>query len=212
METKNRQVGMEKGIILLNGAPFTEPIDAEGAYVVCCDGALRWAEGNVRIDVKAGDFDSLGFVPEGAAVYPAEKDFTDGEIALQILFARGCRTIEIYGGSGGREDHWFGNLQLLYAAHRRGAEASMISRYTKIECKSGEIVWLQKAGRTVSLAPVGMQAHILESEGLKYPLRDLTLTAGSCRGISNVIQKPYARVCCDRGALFIFEVREEAKW
>lgn len=203
---------MKRGIILLNGEPYTEKIDASDATVVCCDGALRWAQGNVRIDRKTGDFDSLGYIPEGADVYPVEKNSTDGEIALETLLDAGCVQIDIYGGGGGREDHFFGNLQLLYAAYLRGAKAVMHTRYTDISCSSGKIGWSGKNGITLSLAPVGERAHIIESEGLKYPLCDLTLTAGSCRGISNVICSDQARILCDEGTLFIFEVREDAKW
>ena len=201
-----------KGIVLLNGEPYRGKIDAENAFVVCCDGALRWAKNKVRIDVAAGDFDSLGYVPEGAAVYPSEKNYTDGEIALGMLLSKGIRDIAIYGGGGGREDHLFGNLQLLVAAHRRGALAVLRTNYTDVYCAEGEISWRGKRGKTLSLAPVGESAHIMESEGLKYPLCDLTLAAGSCRGISNVIEKDEARIVCDGGVLFVFEVTEEAKW
>ena len=119
-----------RGIILLNGEPWQGEIEDGNAFVVCCDGALRWAKGRVRIDVTAGDFDSLGYVPQGAQVFPVEKDSTDGEIALQMLLSRGCRQIDIYGGGGGREDHLFGNLQLLVAAHRAGAKPVMVPDLT----------------------------------------------------------------------------------
>ena len=201
-----------KGIILLNGEPYRGEIDAADSFVVCCDGALRWAKDKVKIDLCAGDFDSLGFVPEKAAKYPSEKNETDGEIALSLLLEKGIRRIEVYGGGGGREDHFFGNLQLLYAGFQRGAKMLMRTNYTDITCISGEAFWQGKSGKTISLAPVGLQAHIMESEGLKYPLNDLTLFAGSCRGISNVVCAETARIVCDEGALFAFEVREEGKW
>lgn len=201
-----------RGIILLNGEPWQGEIEDGNAFVVCCDGALRWAKGRVRIDVTAGDFDSLGYVPQGAQVFPVEKDSTDGEIALQMLLSRGCRQIDIYGGGGGREDHLFGNLQLLVAAHRAGAHAVMHTKYTDVSCGEGEICWKGQRGKTLSLAPVGERAHIMESEGLRYPLQDLTLTAGSCRGISNVVLSDEARILCDEGTLFLFLVREDSKW
>ena len=141
-----------------------------------------------------------------------EKDSTDGEIALQMLLSRGCRQIDVYGGGGGREDHLFGNLQLLVAAHRAGAHAVMHTKYTDISCGEGEICWKGQRGKTLSLAPVGERAHIMESEGLRYPLQDLTLTAGSCRGISNVVLSDEARILCDEGTLFLFLVREDSKW
>ena len=121
----------------------------------------------------------------------------------------GVREIEIYGGGGGREDHLFGNMQLLYAAHKAGAHAVLHTKYSDISCGSGKIEWRGMQGRTISLAPVGERAHILESEGLRYPLIGLTLQAGSCRGVSNVIEADCARVECAEGALFIFAVREE---
>ena len=56
---------------------------------------------------------------------------------------------------------------------------------------------------------MGEKAHIIESEGLKYPLQDLTLAAGSCRGVSNVVEADAAHIVCDAGTLFVFIVREE---
>lgn len=197
----------ERGVILLNGEPYKGGISA--GFTVCCDGARRWAEGRTRIDVKAGDFDSLGYIPAGAEVYPAEKNFTDGEIALGLLLARGYKEIEIYGCGGGRDDHFFGNLQLAYAAFLRGAKATLHTNYTDIYCASGRAEWKNLRGRTLSLAPVGEKAHIIESEGLKYPLQDLTLAAGSCRGVSNVVEADAAHIVCDAGTLFVFIVREE---
>lgn len=198
-----------KGVILLNGEPYRGEIDCENAFVVCCDGALKWAQGRARIDVNAGDFDSLGYIPENALVYPSRKNFTDGEIALSILLEKGCREIVVYGGGGGREDHFFGNLQLLYEGFLRGAHTVMRTNYADIFCASGAAEWKGLRGRTISLAPVGLRAHIMESEGLRYPLADLTLEAGSCRGISNVAESDCARIICDEGALFVFLVREE---
>lgn len=203
-----------KGILLLNGAPYTGEINDCGAAVYCCDGAYEWAKGRVRIDKNVGDFDSLPYIPSPPPeeIYPSEKNFTDGEIALELLLGRGCTRIDIYGAGGGREDHLFGNLQLLLAGFRRGAFTVMHTNYVDAYCARGQVCWRGLRGRTLSLAPAGERAHIIESEGLKYPLCDLTLRAGSCRGISNVIAADEARILCDAGTLFVFEVREEATW
>ena len=177
-----------RAIVLLNGEPYRGAIEDGGALVLCCDGAYDWAKGRVRIDVNLGDYDSLSYVPDPppAQVYPSEKNYTDGELALQRAMAAGADVIEFYGGGGGREDHFLGNLHLLYAACRRGVRAVMVTNYARIFAAEGSVELCGLRGKTVSIVPFGGPAHILESGGLYYPLPD-TLVYGSTRGISNVI-------------------------
>ncbi len=184
-----------KGVILLNGQPYAGDIPAENAYVVCCDGAYDWAKGRVKIDENVGDYDSLGYMPTPAPreIYPAEKDFTDGEIALKRLLALGVDGIEIYGGGGGREDHFLGNLHLLYAAIRSGVRAVMITEYSRIYPATGRVEFIDMVGTTVSVLPFGGSLHIMGSTGLKYPEPPL-ITYGECIGISNVVFSAKASV------------------
>ncbi|MBQ9081243.1 MAG: thiamine diphosphokinase [Clostridia bacterium] len=195
-----------KGILLLNGKPYTGKICAENARVLCCDGAYDWAKDRVRIDENVGDFDSLDYLPSPPPqeIYPAEKDFTDGEIALRKLIAYGCDEIEIYGGGGGREDHFLGNLHLLYYAHERKMKVKMLTENAEIYPASGKTALHGAVGKTVSLLPFGGNAHIISSEGLKYPLNDLRLSYGACRGISNVVLKNPASFVCGEGTVLVF--------
>lgn len=182
-----------KAIILLNGEPYREEIDAGGAYVYCCDGAYSWAKGRVRIDETLGDFDSLDEtpVPAPSAVYPSEKNFTDGEIALLRAIAAGYSEIEIYGGGGRREDHFVGNLHLLFLACERGVNASLITNYARIFAAEGLVELVGERGKTVSVTPFGGDAHIMDCDGFYYPMPDM-FVYGSTRGISNVVVKERA--------------------
>lgn len=176
-------------IILLNGEPYEGEIPER--YVLCCDGAYRWAKGRVRIDENLGDFDSLHEepTPPPLCAFPAEKDETDGELALDRAIALGAKDIRIYGGGGGREDHFLGNLHLLLKAARAGICAALYTNRTEIRiCGEGEFCFPCKRGETVSVLPFGGDAHIIDSSGLKYPMKDLQLCYGSTRGISNVTQ------------------------
>ena len=112
-----------KAVILLNGEPYNGEISAEDAYVICCDGAYSWAKGKVRIDENLGDFDSLDEVPDPAPrmKFPSEKNETDGELAVDRALDMGATKIVFYGGGGKREDHFLGNLHLLYKAKTAGA-------------------------------------------------------------------------------------------
>lgn len=178
---------MDKGILLLNGEPYRKKIDASGAFVVCCDGAYDWAKDEVKIDENVGDFDSLPYepTPPPTEIYPSEKNFTDGEIALRKLIERGVKEIEIYGAVGGREDHFLGNLQLLYLANARGVKAKIITEKTIIFAASGRIELKGVKGLTFSVLPFGGEAHILYSRGFKYDYPD-KLCYGECRGVSNI--------------------------
>ena len=194
-----------KAVILLNGEPYCGEIDASKAFVYCCDGAYEWAKGKVRIDENLGDFDSLTITPEPppAVIFPAEKNLTDGEIALRRALAAGAGEIAIYGGGGGREDHFLGNLHLLYAAHACGVRAEMITNGARLFCASGRVELNGNAGKTLSIIPFGGSAHIMKSGGLKYPLNDLRLLYGSTRGISNVAESNEAYIVVAEGTVLV---------
>jgi thiamine pyrophosphokinase len=177
-----------RGILLLNGQPYNGKIDDTHALVYCCDGAYRWAKGRVRIDNNIGDFDSLSIVPDPppSEVFPSEKDFTDGEAAIERLLNAGVSSVEIYGGFGGREDHFIGNLHLLYRCAVRGVNASMVAEDTVIYTADGKFTFQNLVGKTVSVFPFGKPLHIINSKGLKYPY-PTTLSYGECRGVSNIV-------------------------
>ena len=191
-----------KGILLLNGEPYAGELKKEG-LVFCCDGAYDWAKDKIAIDENVGDFDSLSYepFPKPLEIYPSEKNFTDGEIALNKLIERGVNEIEIYGGGGGREDHFLGNLHLLYAALLKGVKATLVNNRSRIGIASEKVSFLKESGKTLSLLPFGGDVFVSRSQGLKYPLEKLLLSYGSCRGISNVILSDEAYVWIERGVL-----------
>ena len=189
-----------KGVLLLNGEPYSGKIDDSGALVYCCDGAYEWARGRVRIDKNIGDFDSLGYIPTPPPeeIYPAEKDFTDGEIALFKLLGTGVDEVEIYGGGGGREDHFLGNLHLLYCAHKRGVKATLFTERSVLFPASGRVELDNIKGKTLSVLPFGGDAHINDSAGLRYSYPE-KLVYGACRGISNVAESDCAHITLGEG-------------
>lgn len=189
-----------KGILLLNGEPYIGKIDCADSVVYCCDGAYEWAKGKVRIDKTVGDFDSLGYIPTPLPeeIYPSEKNFTDGEIALCKMISAGIDDIVIYGGGGGREDHFLGNLQLLYAAHKRGVRASMITSGAVIFAAGGRVELGGYVGKTFSVLPFGERVHIMDSRGCKYSYPP-SIALGECRGISNIVESSAAYVRIEEG-------------
>lgn len=191
-----------KAIILLNGDKYPVKIKKDG-YVFCCDGAYDWAKDKIKIDENIGDFDSIIRLPlpPPSYIYPSEKDYTDGEIALRRAVNKGADEIAIYGGFGGRADQFMGNLHLLRLAHDLGARARMIALTQYVFYGEGRIELNDLLGLTVSIVPFGGDVHIIESSGLKYPLNELDLKYGSTRGISNVVVGEEAHIVALGGVL-----------
>lgn len=106
-----------------------------GAYacVVAVDGGYASAASVGCVpDIAMGDFDSLGYVPQGlpesieVIEYPVCKDESDMELALRLAQDRGFDEVEVYGAIGGRLDHTLANLQLFALFSERGLRVSAI--------------------------------------------------------------------------------------
>ncbi len=177
-----------KGIILLNGEPYENLKEDSEALVYCCDGAYLWSKDKIHIDENLGDFDSLNITPypPPKEIYPEEKDYTDGEIAVRKMVSLGVDEITIYGGGGKREDHFLSNLHLMYYAYKKGVKCAMVTNFSKMFFCSGENKISGVKGRTVSLIPIFEEAEVTASRGLYYPLNNLILRIGESRGVSNL--------------------------
>ncbi len=193
-------------VILLNGEPYRGEIDAENSTVLCCDGAYSWAKNRVRIDENLGDFDSLSEVPSPlpSQRFPAEKNETDGELAVDRALSLGATDIDFYGGEGKRADHFLGNLHLLYKAKKLGVNARLIGNEAEFTlCGEGEQQFPCKVGQTFSLLPFGGDAHIMELKGVKYAADDLLLSYGSTRGVSNLTKEEKFSFRVEKGYVLV---------
>ena len=203
-----------KAAICLNGEPPRAELlyHLSDAFVCACDGALDWLErAGVRADLLLGDFDSLAGGADAAREkgietlsYPAHKDFTDGELALNVLLERGFDEFVFLGGGGGRDDHFYFNLYLLYRAWKAGKKAVFVTNCCDIYLFEGEISLPTRAGQTISLAPYFESVHIIELDGLEYPLVRRTLHAGESLGVSNVALGDRITVRAESGTAILF--------
>lgn len=177
-------------VIVLNG-DYTEKFEfIKDDYIIACDGAYKklLAHG-VCVNEVLGDFDSLGFIPQDATVFPVEKDMTDGELALTKAAEKGFKEIVFISAGGKRDDHFLGNLSLLIKAFELGLNASLYTNYSVIRyLGEGDHGFIVSAGKTVSLITPGV-AIISKSDGLKYPYDNTVLKSSSTLGISNVCMK-----------------------
>jgi len=101
-------------------------------FILAADGGLRHTEKlNITPHGILGDFDSLGYTPEGAQVFPVEKDDTDAMLAARKGLELGYRDFLFYGAlDGPRLDHTIANFQTLQFLTDRGAGGFLVGRDT----------------------------------------------------------------------------------
>ncbi len=181
------------------------PIEKDD-YVLAADGGLRHVDALGRTpDGILGDFDSLGYVPEGAAVFPVEKDDTDAMLAVRQGLAMGYREFLLYGSlDGPRRDHTVSNFQTLQYLADRGAQGYLIGKdYIVTVVKNGCVRFPASASGILSVFCMGADAHGVSLTGLQYPLEDAVLTAGFPLGVSNHFQGRAAAVTVTDGSLLL---------
>lgn len=174
--------------------------------VIAADGGIAWlSELNIKPDLVLGDFDSFeGNPPEGALIHPVRKDDTDMGLAVQEGLERGYVNFELYGGTGGREDHTMANYQLLKKIALRGGRGYLIGpRMTATVVLDSEINFYSKDTGTISVFSMDENAENVDIEGLSYELRSETLTNSYALGVSNSFVGNHARIAVKKGTLLI---------
>ena len=201
---------MKTCVIFCAGAfdGLAEPLD--GACVIAADGGLRHVQAlGLTPDVILGDFDSLGYVPDAARVFPVEKDDTDSMLAVRHGLALGCRRFLLYGAlEGPRLDHTVANLQTLQFLADRGAEGYLIGNSVVTVVKNGNITFPPVADGLISVFCMGADAENVTIRGLQYGLEKGRLTAGFPLGVSNYFVGKESEISVQNGSLLVIYDRK----
>lgn len=184
---------IKKGLLFLNGDIdknlVMSLVKSDYSLIVCADGAYDKIKGLIVPDVVIGDFDSIVTdVEDGIKVhrFPIEKDYTDAHLCVDFIIDQGINEIDIVGATGGRTDHLYANLSLLYQAKLRGISAVIVNSSERIEIKDGKFSYNNVKGKTISLVPFLSTSHIIITKGLKYEMKDKVLDRRHILGISNI--------------------------
>ena len=184
---------------------LAEPIDEED-LVIAADGGLRHAEQcGVKPTLILGDFDSLGYTPDRAEVFPVEKDDTDSMLAVKLGLSKGYDRFLLYGGLDGvRLDHTVANYQALQYLADRDARGILIGRdFCATVIRNGALRFPGGKQGDISVFCMGPDARGVNIEGLYYSLKNGTLTCGFPLGVSNHFTDSAARVSVAQGSLLI---------
>lgn len=179
------------------------PIGADD-YILAADGGLHHLE-KLALSPHGiiGDFDSLGYIPAGAQVFPVEKDDTDAMLAARKGLELGYQEFLFYGSlDGPRLDHTVSNFQTLQFLADRGATGYLVGRdYLVTVIREETVEFPADAEGILSLFCLGPDAEGVTLENLHYPLLGGTLTSGFPLGVSNHFTGKAARVTVENGSL-----------
>ncbi len=186
------------------------PID-ENELLIAADGGLRHLQKLSRTPtVILGDFDSLGYTPEGAQVFPVEKDDTDSMLALRHGLQAGCDRFILYGAlDGPRHDHTVANYQALLFLAQHGATGYLVGKDTIVTAiKNSKMVFPPLEDGIFSAFCMGAAARGVTLAGLFYPLQNGTLDCSFPLGVSNHFIGKEAVVTVTDGTLLLFYPRK----
>ena len=189
---------------------LARPIGPE-SFVIAADGGLRHTEKlGIAPDAVLGDFDSLGFCPEGANVFPVEKDDTDAMLAVRLGLERGCEEFLLYGSlDGPRLDHTVANFQTLQFLADHGAAGYLVGNTTMVTVvKNGKITFPAGLSGTISVFCMGPDAVGVTEKGLFYGLENASLTSGFPLGVSNHFTGEAAEISVKNGSLLVLWERK----
>ena len=210
-------------------ADVAEAID-HASLTVAADAGLHHAHRADReVDVLIGDLDSVD--PEaleqarraGTDVrsYPVDKDATDLALALDLVLERtagagagagaGARSgaerpdVLVIGGHGGRTDHLVANLLLLAAERHAPLRIHAWWGADMLHIVRDSVRLTGAVGSNVSLLALHGAAEGVRTTGLRFPLDDAVLAAGSSLGMSNRMSAPDATVAVRSGVLAVLQ-------
>ena len=187
-------------------------------FLVAVDGGLEHLKAlHLQPHLLVGDLDSVDPQDvtrlEAAGVpverFPVEKDENDLELALDSVVRRGCRTLRIIAGVGGRLDQTLANLFLLARPHLADCDLRLDDGQTEVLLVRQSAQIEGQPGETVSLLPLGRPACGVTTLGLRYPLHAETLWPDRTRGVSNALSEPRASIRLSEGLLICVHIMGE---
>lgn len=189
-------------------------------YVIAVDGALELVDRlALPIHCLVGDFDT---VSEGllkkykgkeklyVEQHIPEKDETDTELALRIAMEKNAADITIVGATGGRLDHFLGNLHILLQPLRRNIPCFLLDPWNRIRLVEEYCAFSEEDafGTYISFLPFTDEVQDVSLIGFKYPLDHACLKKGNTLGVSNERIASRAEVRLGKGILICVESQD----
>jgi thiamine pyrophosphokinase len=212
-------------VLILASGLWGESADARSMaeradFVIAADGGYAKAlAARVPVNMVVGDLDSLDDASlrtlAGSSVdvrrHPADKDWSDLELAIDEALKRAPEKITILGALGIRIDHALTNVHLLERGLDAGVPIELESGAESVALVAGRRELADaRVGDRVSLVPLSESARV-STTGLRFALYEDVLYRGASRGVSNLIDDIPAVVSVSSGRLLVIHARTGAR-
>lgn len=203
-----------KAVIFLNGVFPHKKVITKGInkndYLVAADGAANYLKKiGVIPDIILGDLDSI---KEGVLNYYLKKNIpvikyteqetTDFEKSLNFVIKTGLKDIIIFGFTSLRPDHSLNNFSVLKRYYKK-LNIRFIDNDFIIEFIRKSISFNYRKNQLISLLPFPA-ARGITTKGLRYALKDESLSLGVREGTLNVASSEKVTVSFRTGDLILF--------
>lgn len=203
-------------LLFINGeAPKLIPDLSGYDLIACTDGAFHYLKELKfpldKLDFISGDFDSYTEAFDSAQddkkynfeiIETPDQNKTDFHKAIEIILEKGFKNIDVYGGSGGEQDHFLGNLSVAFAFKDK-VNLRFFDEYSSYYFIPKKITISDVKGKMISLMPFPIAKNI-ETKGLKWSLYKEDLILGERIGTRNVAENQEVSINYKEGDLLIF--------
>ncbi|WP_165983745.1 thiamine diphosphokinase [Macrococcus bovicus] len=181
-------------------------------------GAVMLVQAGIRPIAAFGDFDSLTDDELSTLqaeldidVLPSEKNETDLEVGIQYTLTLDYDRVFIHGATGGRMDHFLGNLQTLLNKEvmLSASEFFMVDDVNVIQVLPTGTHIIQRYQDMTYISFIPVEAGVfLTIEDLKYTLPRTQLKMGTTRTVSNEFVTDRAQVIVENGMVYMIQSKD----
>jgi thiamine pyrophosphokinase len=201
----------DKTLLFINGdAPKSFPNLEEYGLIACTDGAFHYLK-NLKfplekLDFISGDFDSHSGkdenIYEDKFIYTPDQDKTDFHKALEIILEKGFRNVDVFGGSGGEQDHFLGNLTVAFG-FKDQLNIKFYDEFSEYYFVTKNFTVKGVKDKMISLYPFPSVENIT-TKGLNWSLQNGNLSITSRIGTRNFAVEDEVSIEYEKGDLLIF--------
>ncbi|MDF2934481.1 MAG: thiamine pyrophosphokinae [Chryseobacterium sp.] len=201
----------DKALLFINGdVPKSLPNPENYDLIACTDGAFHYLK-NLnfpleKLDFISGDFDSHSGVDENIYedkfIYTPDQEKTDFHKALELISEKGFKNIDVFGGSGGEQDHFLGNLTVAYS-FKNTLNIKFYDEFSEYFFIPENVVLKNVKNKLISLYPFPTVENVT-TKGLNWSLTDENLSITSRIGTRNFAIEDEVFIQYEKGDLLVF--------